>query len=69
MKCPKCGQEFIDCKDYCPGCGYHIKEEKPAMSKKTAFFVIFLLLVFGAIVCLSIIYLGTGQELEPFLNK
>jgi uncharacterized protein (DUF983 family) len=69
MKCPKCGQEMIDCKDFCPSCGYHIKEEKPSMTKKTAFFIILLLVIFGVAICLSIIYLGAGNELEPFLNK
>jgi len=69
MKCPKCGQEMIDNKDFCLNCGAKLKEEKPAMTKKTAIIVVLSLIVIGVITSLCIMYLGTGKELEPFLNK
>lgn len=69
MKCPKCGQEMVDNKEICINCGATLRIEKPVMTKKLAVIIVVSLIVIGVIACLCVMYLGTGKELEPFLNK
>ena len=49
MKCPNCGQEMIDIKDFCINCGARLKTEKEGISLKA------LLLIFGLIIIVTII--------------
>lgn len=69
MKCPKCGQDMIDTKDFCLNCGAKLREDKPVMTKKIAIIIVLSLIVVGVVTCFSIMYLGTDKELAPFLNK
>lgn len=68
MKCPKCGQEIIDRKDYCVSCGTKLDETKP-MSKGTVIMFILLIVLLSAAVCYAVINYNTDSELGPYMNQ
>lgn len=69
MKCPYCGQEMIDTKDYCVNCGKKLKKEEKGISlgKLLVIFLIFILLGVG--VCYYIANHGTKEEIKPYLKE
>lgn len=68
MVCPKCGQEIIDRKEFCINCGERLYDKKIISSK--AFILIFIVLIlFGVVLCYTIINYNTKGELNPYVNK
>jgi uncharacterized protein with PQ loop repeat len=68
MICPKCGQEVIDPKEFCLSCGYKLKETKK-VSKKAFIFLIIGMLLFGALICYTIINYNADKELNKYINE
>ena len=68
MKCPKCGQEIIDTKEFCVNCGTKLDENKP-MSKGTIILFAILILLLSAAVCYAVINYNTDSELSPYMNQ
>lgn len=68
MKCPNCGQEMIEDKEFCPNCGKQLKEEK-GMSKKSILLIFVALFLLGIGICVGIMFVGTDKELDPYLNN
>ena len=52
MKCPYCGQEMIDIRDYCVNCGKKLKKEEKGISvgKLLVIFLIFILLLYKRVI-------------------
>lgn len=69
MKCPKCGQEIIDNKEYCPNCGIKLRESSVGISMKTLLIIGAFLILLGTGITLSIMFLGTDKELEKYIDK
>ena len=69
MKCPDCGQERIDIKDYCVNCGKKLKKEEKGISlgKLLVIFLIFILLGVG--VCYYVANHGIEEEIKPYLKE
>lgn len=68
MKCPKCGQEIIDRKDYCVSCGNKLDETKP-VSKGTIILFIILMVILTVAVCYAVINYNADSELSPYMNQ
>jgi uncharacterized protein (DUF983 family) len=69
MKCPNCSQELIDNKEYCPNCGKKLRESQSGTSLRTLLIIIGILIVVGVGIVLSIMFLGTDEELEKYTNE
>jgi len=67
MKCPKCGQEILDEKEYCVNCGTKLKSEKK-VPKRNVFIGLIIMVLLGALVCYLIINFNTSGELSPYIN-
>lgn len=68
MKCPNCGQEIIDSKEFCVNCGKQLKESKPVMKSRTMIIVIFIMLLTISVPSIVIMNIGLDKEIEPYLN-
>ena len=69
MKCPNCGQEMIDIKDYCVNCGKKLNKNKRGISL-SGLFVIFLgIIIVTILICYLIANLNTDKEIEPYLDN
>lgn len=70
MKCPQCGQHIFNNPEFCINCGYVFKPKSEFIvsSKLLAIIIVSFLIIGGGLV-LGIMYLGTEQELKPFLNN
>ena len=69
MKCPNCGLEMIDIKDYCGRCGKKLKKEEKNISLGKLLIIFFGLIVFTLSVCYMIINYNTKEEIKPYLNE
>lgn len=69
MKCPKCGQEMIDIKDYCVNCGAKLKSEKQGIGLKGLLLIFVLIIVATIIACYLIMHYNTKKEIEPYLHQ
>lgn len=69
MKCPKCGQQMIDIKDYCVNCGAKLKNEKNGISLKGLLLVFGLIIVVTLLACYLIMNYNTDKEIKPYLDK
>lgn len=68
MKCPKCGQEIIDTKEFCINCGQRLIKQKKA-SRKTILIGLIIMIIVGLLTCYIVINYNTEGELSPYLNK
>ena len=69
MKCPNCGQEMIDIKDYCVNCGKKLKIDKNNISLTSLIGIFLGIIIVTIIGCYLIINLNTDKEIEPYLDK
>lgn len=69
MKCPNCGQEMIDIKDYCVNCGKKLKIDKNNISLTSIIGIFLGIIIVTIIGCYLIINLNTDKEIEPYLDK
>ena len=69
MKCPNCGQEMIDIKDYCVNCGKKLKKDKRGLSFLGLVAIFLGIIIVTIIGCYLIINLNTDKEIEPYLDK
>ena len=69
MKCPNCGQEMIDIKDYCVNCGKKLKSDKNNISLTSLIGIFLGIIIVTIIGCYLIINLNTDKEIEPYLDK
>lgn len=69
MKCPNCGQEMIDIKDYCVRCGKKIERKEPKITLGKLFTIFFLIIVVTVIGCYMIAHYNTEEEIKPFLKN
>lgn len=69
MKCPNCGQEMIDIKDYCVKCGKRLKKEQQGISLGKLLIIFLVFIVIGIGVCYYIANYGINEEIKPYLNK
>lgn len=69
MKCPNCGQEMIDIKDYCVNCGKKLKKDRQGISLSRLFAIFLGIIIVTILVCYIIINLNTDKEIEPYLDK
>ena len=69
MKCPNCGQEMIDIKDYCVNCGKKLKIDKNNVSLTSIIGIFLGIIIVTIIGCYLIINLNTDKEIEPYLDK
>ena len=69
MKCPNCGQEMIDIKDFCINCGARLKTEKEGISLKALLLIFGLIIIVTIIACYLIMQYNEKKEIEPYLNK
>ena len=69
MKCPNCGQEMIDIKDYCVRCGKKLKNEEKGISLGKLFMIFFGLILVTTLVCYMIANYNTKEEIKPYLKE
>lgn len=69
MKCPYCGQEMIDIKDYCVNCGKKLKKEEKGISFGKLLIIFALLILIGVGICYYIANHGTEEEIKPYLKE
>lgn len=69
MKCPNCGQEMIDIKDYCVNCGKKLKKDKKGISLLGLFAIFLGIIIVTILVCYLIINLNTDKEIEQYLDS
>ncbi|MBQ1812653.1 MAG: hypothetical protein II119_01715 [Bacilli bacterium] len=69
MKCPKCGQEMIDIKDYCVNCGAKLKKESKGISLKALLLIFGLIIVVTVIACYLIMHYNTDKEIKPYIDN
>ena len=69
MKCPNCGQEMIDIKDYCVNCGAKLKKESKGISLKGLLLIFGFIIVVTIIACYLIINYNKDNEIKPYLNR
>lgn len=68
MKCPNCGQEMIDIKDYCVNCGKKLRSDKNNISFAGLIGIFAGIIIVTIIGCYLIINLNTDKEIEPYLD-
>lgn len=69
MKCPNCGQEMIDIKDYCVNCGKKLKKDKRGLSFLGLVAIFLGIIIITILLCYLIANLNTDKEIEPYLDK
>ena len=67
MKCPNCGQEMIDIKDYCVNCGKKLKKEDKNMKLSTLLIIFVVIILLTIFACYMIINYNTDKEIEPYI--
>lgn len=68
MKCPNCGQEMIDRKEYCINCGKKLYAEKSVNLNKNVVIIFILMILIGIGICYFIINYNTDKEIDPYIN-
>ena len=68
MKCPNCGQEMIDRKEYCINCGKKLYKENQVNLNKNLVIAFILMIIVGIGICYFIINYNTDKEIEPYIN-
>ncbi|MDD4831626.1 MAG: zinc ribbon domain-containing protein [Bacilli bacterium] len=71
MKCPKCGQEIIDNKIFCPNCGKQLNKETSLGLSPMKMFLIFvvIMLLLGVGTIYYIANIGLNKELEKIISE
>ena len=69
MVCKNCGQEFVDLKDYCTGCGTKLKSNKNELSFSKVICIFLGIIVITIIGCYFIINYNTDEEIKPYLDN
>jgi uncharacterized paraquat-inducible protein A len=68
MKCPTCGQNLIDNKEYCTNCGTKLIKKQPfSISVKGLLLIFAVFIVAGAVIVLSIMYVGSDDEVNNYI--
>lgn len=69
MKCPKCGQEMLDIKDYCVNCGAKLKKDSRGISLKALLLIFGLIIIVTIVACYLIMHYNTDKEIKPYLEN
>ncbi len=71
MKCPKCGQEIIDNKIFCPNCGKQLNKDSSMGLSPMKMFLIFIvvMLLLGAGTLYYVANMGLNKELDKIISK
>ena len=70
MKCPKCGQNILNNTDYCVNCGKELNVViKEGITLQNFAVIIAIFLVGGALLILGIMYWGTDNEIDSYIEN